>query len=103
MPDAEPGARWLVHLPEDHHHVRQHAGFLHRVVKLLAFTTPFANAAENAHALVMTDHVVDHFGQQHRLADTRSAEKSRLAAALQRHEHIYDLDAGLEDFRLGGA
>jgi hypothetical protein len=30
MSDAEPGARRLVHLAEDHHHVRQHAGFLHR-------------------------------------------------------------------------
>ena len=29
MPDAEPAARRLVHLAEDHHHVRQHAGFLH--------------------------------------------------------------------------
>ena len=76
----------------------RHAGFLHRVVKLLAFTTPFANAAQNAYALVMTDHVVDHFGQQHRLANASPAEKSRLATALQRHEDIYDLDARLKDF-----
>src|SRR5580704_18342739 len=102
MPYAEPGAQRLVHLAEDHHHVRQHAGFLHRIVKLLAFATPFANAAKNAYPLMMTDHVVDHFGQQHRLADARPAEKSRLAAALQRHEDIYDLDARLEHFRLGG-
>src|ERR1035441_4024509 len=101
MPDAEPRARRLIHLAEDHHHVRQHAGFLHRVVKLFAFTTPFANATENAYALVMTDHVVDHFRQQHRLADARPAEKSRLAAALQRYKDINDLDARLKDFRLG--
>ena len=102
MAHAEPAARRLVHLAEDHHHVRQHAGFLHRIVKLLAFATAFADAAKNADALVMTDHVVDHFGQQHRLADARPAEKSRLAAALQRHEDIDDLDARLKDFRLGG-
>ena len=72
------------------------------VVKLLAFATAFADAAKNADALVMPDHVVDHFGEQHRLADARPAEKSRLAAALQRHEDIDDLDARLKDFRLGG-
>ena len=103
MSDAEPAARRLVHLAEDHHHVRQHAGFLHLAVKLLAFATAFADAAEDADALVMPDHVVDHFGQQHRLADARSAEQSRLAAALQRHQHIDDLDARLEDLGLGGA
>ena len=102
MPHAKPRARRLVHLAEDHHHVRQHGGFLHRIVKLFAFTTPFANAAKNTYALVMTDHVVDHFGQQHRLPDTRPAEKARLAAALQRYKNIYDLDACLKDFRLGG-
>ena len=99
---AEPAARRLVHLAEDHHHVRQHAGFLHVAVKLLAFAAAFADAAEDAHALLMPDHVVDHFGEQHRLAHARAAEKSRLAAALQRHEHVDDLDARFEDFRLGG-
>jgi hypothetical protein len=98
----ENGARRLVHLAENHHHVRQHAGRLHLAVKLLAFAAAFADAAENAHALVVADHVVDHLGQQDRLAHARAAEESRLAAALQRHEHIDDLDARFEDFRLGG-
>jgi hypothetical protein len=91
-PHAEPAARRLVHLAEDHHHVRQHAGCLHLAVELLAFATPLADAAEKADALVMPDHVVDHFGEQHRLAHARPAEQPRLAAALQRHEHINDLD-----------
>ena len=99
---AEPAARRLVHLPEHHHHVRQHAGFLHVAVKLLAFATTFADAAKNADALLVPDHVVDHFGEQHRLAHARSAEQSRLAAALQRHEHIDDLDPRLEDLGFGG-
>ncbi len=102
MAHAEPAARRLVHLAEDHHHVRQHAGFLHVAVKLLAFATAFADAAKNAHALVMPDHVVNHFGEQHRLAHARAAEQARLAAALQRHQHIDDLDARLKDFGLGG-
>src|SRR5208282_711926 len=101
MTDAEPGARRFIHLAEYHHHVRQYAGFLHRVIKLLAFTTPLANAAEYADSLVMADHVVDHFGQQHRLADACPAEKPCLAAALQRHKYVDDLDASLKDFRLG--
>ena len=99
---AEPAARRLVHLAEDHHHVRQHAGFLHVAVKLLAFATAFADAAKNADALVVPDHVVDHFGEQHGLAHARPAEQARLAAALQRHQHIDDLDARLEDFGFGG-
>src|ERR1700690_179035 len=102
MTDAEPGPRRLVHLAEHHHHVRQNAGFLHRVIKLLALTTSLANAAEYAYAFVMADHVVNHFGQEHGLADARSAEKPRFAAALQRHKYVDDLDAGLKDFRLGG-
>src|SRR5450759_5271170 len=93
MAHAEPAARRLVHLAEDHHHVRQHAGFLHVTVKLLAFATPFANTAKNTYALLVSDHVMDHFGKQHRLAHASPAEKSRLAAALQRDEHINDLDA----------
>ena len=42
MPDAEPGARRLVHLAEDRHHVRQYAGFFHRVVKVLDRPLRFA-------------------------------------------------------------
>jgi hypothetical protein len=99
---AEPAARRLVHLAEDHHHVRQHAGFLHVAVKLLAFATTFADAAKNAYTLLVPDHVVDHFGEQHRLAHARPAEQARLAAALQRHEHINDLDARFEDLGFGG-
>jgi hypothetical protein len=99
---AEPAAGRLVHLAEDHHHVGQHAGFLHVAVKLLAFATTFADAAEDADTLLVPDHVVDHLGEQHGLAHARPAEKSRLAAAFQRHEHINDLDARFEDLRLGG-
>ena len=102
MAHAEAAARRLVHLAEHHHHIRQHAGFLHVAVKLFAFAAAFADAAKDAHAFLMPDHVVDHFGEQHRLAHARPAEQSRLAAALQRHEHIDDLDARFKDFRLGG-
>ena len=72
------------------------------LVELLAFATAFADAAEDADALVVPDHVVDHLGEQHGLADAGSAEEARLAAALERHEHVDDLDARLEDLGLGG-
>ena len=60
--DAKTAARRLVHLTENHHHVRQHARSLHLAVKFLAFTTTFPDAAKNADALLMADHVMDHFG-----------------------------------------
>ena len=50
---------------------------------------------------VVPDHVVDHLGEQHRLAHAGAAEQARLAAALQRNQHVDDLDAGLENFGLG--
>ena len=99
---AETAARRLVHLPEHHHHVRQYAGLLHVAVKFLPFTTAFADPAKNAYALLVPDHVVNHFGEQHRLAHARPAEQARFAAALERHQHIDDLDPRLEDLGFGG-
>jgi hypothetical protein len=103
MADAKTAARRLVHLTEDHHHARQDAGVLHLAVELFAFAATLADAAEEADAGVVTDHVVDHLGEQHGLADARAAEQTRLAAALQRHQDIDELDPGLEDLGLGGA
>ena len=99
---AESAAGRLVHLAEDHHHVLQHPRLLHVAVKLLAFPAALADAAEYADAFLMPDHVVDHFGEQHRLAHARSAEKPGLAAALQRHQDIDDLDSRFEDFGFRG-
>ena len=72
--DAKTAARRLVHLAKDHHHVRQHAGGFHLAVKFFAFATAFADAAKNADALLVPDHVVDHFGEQNRLAHARTTE-----------------------------
>ena len=99
---SEPGARRFVHLSVNHHHVWQYARRFHVVVEFLAFTTSFAYPAKNAHPLLVLDHVVDHFGEQYRLANTRSAEQAGFAAALDRHQHIYYLDAGFKDLGLGG-
>ena len=45
---------------------------------------------------MVPDHVVDHLGEQYGLADARPAEQAGLAAALQRRQHVDDLDAGFE-------
>jgi len=55
MPHAEPCAWRFVHLAEEHHHFRQDARFFHVAVKLLAFATALADAAENTHAVLMPD------------------------------------------------
>jgi hypothetical protein len=91
----------LVHLAEDHHHVRDStpASFMF-AIQLLAFAAALADAAEDADTVVMSDHVVNHFGEQDCLADAGTAEQARFAAALQGHEHIDGLDAGLEDLAL---
>lgn len=81
----------------------QYAGCLHVAIQFFALTAALADAAEDADPLVLADHVVDHLGQQHGLADTGTAEQTRLAATFQRHQHIDELDAGREDFGLGRA
>ena len=103
VPHAKPGTRRLVHLAEDHDHVWKHGGFLHRLSQLLAFTTAFANAAEQADALMMTDHVVDHLGEQNGSADAGATEQTGLAPAFQRYQNVDGLDTRLKDFRSGRA
>ena len=99
---AKAAARRFIHLPVHHHHVRQYACRLHAAVKFLAFPASLADPAENADTLLVLDHVVNHFGEQYRLAHSRPAEQTRFAAALERHQHIDGLDARLEDLGLGG-
>jgi hypothetical protein len=103
VPHPKAAARRLVHLAEDHHHVWQHSRFPHFAVQLLAFATAFADAAEEADALVLPDHVVDHLGEEHGLADAGATEEPGLATPLEGHKRIDDFDASLEYFGLGGS
>jgi hypothetical protein len=98
MADAEARTGRFVHLAEHHHHILQHACRLHVAIELFAFATAFADAAENTHPLLLPDHVVDHLGEQYRFTHTRAAKQARFAAAFQRHQHVDNLDAGLEQF-----
>src|ERR1700722_44964 len=98
LADAKAAAGRLVHLSKDHDHVFEHAGSLHVAVQLFPSTAALTDTAENADALPIADHVVDHFGEEHGLAHAGSAKQTGLAAALEWHQYIDRLDAGLEDF-----
>src|SRR5580692_922481 len=92
MANPKPAAGRLIHLAENHHHIRQNAGVFHFAVKFLALAAAFSDSAEYTDALLMADHVVDHLGEQHGLSHPRSTEEPRLAAALERHQHINYFD-----------
>ncbi len=101
--DAKARARRFVHLAEHQHGLVEHARGLDLAVQFLAFAAALADAAEHADTLVVADDVVDQLRDQHGLADAGAAEQPALAAALQRSQHVDGFDAGLEDFRSGGA
>lgn len=103
MPHPKARPRQGVHLAEHHHHVLQHPGRLHVTVKLLPLPAALADAAEDADPGMLPHHVVDHLGEQHRLAHPGPAEQPGLATALQGHQHVDHLDAGLEDLGAGRA
>src|ERR1035438_2499965 len=98
--NAKPAARRFVHLAVDHHHVVQNPSVFHTAIKFFAFTATLPDSTKNAHALLMADHVVNHFGEEYGFPDTRATEQSSLASALQRHEHVDCLDTRLEDLGL---
>ena len=111
---AGAGARGLVHLAVDEGAfrtgrgaavlVRVHVdlGLDHLVVKVVALAGALAHAGEDRVAAVRLGDVVDEFHDQHGLADASAAEQADLAALGVGRQEVDDLDAGLEDLRLGG-
>jgi hypothetical protein len=100
MSDSKAATWWFVHLTKDHSHIWQNTGRLHIPVKFFTLAAALTDAAEDTHALVMLDRVVDHLTEQHGFADAGTAKQSCLPAALKRHQHIDDLDTGLKNFGL---
>ena len=92
MSHTETDARRFVHLSEHHDRFVQHAGVLHFTVELLAFAATFADAAEQADALVAADHVVDHLGDQDGFSDARATEQAGLSAAFHRSQQVNRLN-----------
>src|SRR5690606_33947424 len=71
------------------------------MIQLLRLAIAFTNAAEDAHAPVLTDHVVDHFHDQHGPADPGAPEETGFSAAFERRKQVDRLDARTEDLRPG--
>ena len=107
--DAGARARRLVHLAEHERALRAFAaallvdaGFDELVIEIVTFAGALADAGEHRVAAVRLRDVVDQFLNQHGLADAGAAEQADFAALGIRREQIDDLDAGDENFRLGG-
>jgi hypothetical protein len=98
--DSKPATRWFIHLTKNHNHIWQNTGCLHVAVKFFALPAAFTDAAEDAYALVMLDRVMNHFTEKDSFANAGAAKQSCLSAALDRHQHIDNLDTGLKNFRL---
>jgi hypothetical protein len=70
-------------------------------IQVGALTGALAHAGEHRGAAVRHGEVVDELHDDDGLADTRAAEQAGLAALDVGLEQVDDLDAGLEDLRLG--
>ena len=106
--DAGAGPRRFVHLAIDQRHFGAGAVELddarldHFVVEVVAFAGAFADAGEHRIAAMRLGDVVDQLHDQHGLADAGAAEQADLAALGIRRQQIDDLDAGHQNFGLGG-
>ena len=99
--DAQTRSGRLVHLTVDEHGLLDDTGLLHLEPEVGALTSALADAGEDRRAAVLLGEVVDELHDDDGLADTRTAEEPRLAALDVGLEEVDDLDAGLEDLRLG--
>jgi hypothetical protein len=77
------------------------AGLGHFVVKIVALAGTLTDAREHGVAAVGLGDVVDEFENDDGLADAGATERSGLAALDEGADEVDDLDAGLEDLRLG--
>ena len=101
--DAQTGTGRFVHLAEDHAGLFDDVaarvadlGFLHFQPQVGSFAGSFADAGEHRVTTVRGGDPGDQLGQNHRLAQSGSAEQSGLTAADERRQQVDDLDTGLE-------
>ena len=97
--DAKAHARRFVHLAEHERRLCEHTRLFHLDPEVVAFTRAFADAGEHGEAFVHLRDVADQLLNEHRLADTRTAEETDLTAARVGGHQVDDLDAGFEDLR----
>jgi hypothetical protein len=98
---AQTRARRLVHLAVDQRHRVQDVGLLELEVQVVPLARALAHAAEHRLAAVALGDVVDQLLDDDGLADAGAAEEADLAALHERGDQVDDLDARLEDLRLG--
>ena len=109
--DAGARARRLVHLAIDQGALGAVGGAVlgllvdaaldHLVIEVVALAGALADAGEHGIAAMRLGDVVDQLHDEDGLADARAAEQADLAALGVGREQVDDLDAGLEDLRLG--
>ena len=105
--DPRARAGRFVHLAVDQRGLRENGfarlelGLAHLEEKVVTLTSTLTDAREAGHTTVCLRDVVDQFHDQNRLADTRAAEETDLAALAVWSEKVDDLDARLEDLDLG--
>ncbi len=102
QPHAQPGARWLVHLPEHEGGLLEHPGLLHLVIEIIALTCALPHASEHRVPAVLRGHVADELHEDHRLADSCAPEEPDLPTLEDGADEVDDLDPGLQHLRLRG-
>ena len=70
----------------------------HFVEEIVALTRALADAGKHREATVGGCDVVDELHDEHRLADTGTAEEANLTATSIGGKQVYDLDASDQDF-----
>jgi len=95
-PHAQADARWLVHLPEHHRRLVDHAALDHLVVELRAFAGALPYPGENREATVLCGNGADQLHDDDRLARPGPAEDTGLAAFTERRDQVDNFDAGLK-------
>ena len=98
---AGTGSRRFVHLAVDQRGFRENARFLHLVEKVVALAGALTHSGEHGEAPVLGSDIVDQLLDTNGLADAGAAEEADLAALQVGRHEVDDLDAGLEDLRLG--
>ena len=99
--DAGARAGRLVHLAVHQRGFRDDARLAQLAIEVVALARALADAGEHRHAAVLFRDVVDQLENRDGLADAGAAEQADFSAASERANQVEDLDAGLEDFRLG--
>ena len=74
------------------------AGFDHLTKQVVTFPGTFPHSGENRESVMFLGYIIDQLLDEHRLADSRAAEKADLSAFQIRLKKVDDLDAGVKHF-----